>query len=198
MIEYERLMPDVLQAIYNEGVEESSFNKNRALYAIRKSYETFLRRSRVLRRTYSLYGQAGVHEYPLFKKDGEVINKIYSVVVDGCCYEKGDLCSCNCCGNKYSYGNGVLCLCSAPECDGAEIEVCAAVHPVSGDCKMDEFVYEHYKDAIASGAIHNLLAKKISAAYQVEFDEGVSEARSQAAAMWAEPKKGRRAVWVRR
>lgn len=199
MPQYEDLLHTVLQKLAAEGIEESSFNRTRALHAIRDSYIFFLQRSHILRRRFVIDSQAGVNEYPLFKHDGEVIAKIFSITFDHCCYAKAKSCACNCCPCTYAYHAGVLTLCPAPKCDHEPIEICASVFPDADACEMDEFVFEHYRYQIASGAAHLLLSKKNSAPYQVEYDAGITAASIQAAEMHSvERTNSKRTKWVRR
>jgi hypothetical protein len=197
-VDFEALMPTVLQQLFNEGVDESSFNKNRALYAIRSAYIEFVKKANLIRRTITLTGQANVNEYPLYKIDEQVIKKIYSVVVGDQCYDPGQFCVCNCCKNHYNYQDGFLSLCSAPECDGISIEVCASVFPSSVECKMEERIYELYGYEIASGAVYNLLSKAVSAPAQAIYDAGIHRASSEAAKSWSRTVYKKKQRWVRR
>lgn len=199
MISFESLIPDVLQSLFNEGVDESSFNKNRAMYALRRSYRDFVRKTHLLRRTWIIEGQANVAEYDLYKYDDEAVVKIYSVNVDGCCYKPGSICACNCCPGTFHYDGTVLTLCPAPQCDGADIEVCVSVVPLSTVCEMEERIAELYREAIVSGAVHSLLSKKASGPYQVEYDAGVAKGARESARQWSTGRNtGKRTRWVRR
>lgn len=196
---FSELIPEVLQGLYSEGVDESSFNKNRAEYSIRRAYREFIRQTRMVRRTWVFDTQANVSEYPLYTYDGEIATKIYSVTVNGCCYVPGKICGCGCCPGTYYYDGHTLHLCPPPECDGEDIEVCVSVIPESSVCEMDDRIYEMYGEAIVSGAIHYLLSKKVSAPYQVQFDAGVARGARDAARQWSTGRNtGQRKRWVRR
>lgn len=200
MKSFSELIPDVLQGLFNEGVEESSFNKNRAEYAIRRSYRDFLKKTHMFKRTWVQDGQAHVGEYDLFEFDNELLVKIYNVTVDGVCYTPAKkICSCNCCKNTYHYDGSMLHICPAPECDGVDIEACVTVMPPADVCEMDDRIYQMYGEAIVSGAIHLLLSKKISAPYQVEYDSGVTSGTREAARQWSTGRNaGNNTKYVRR
>ncbi len=199
MASFDDLIPDVLQSLFNEGVDEASFNKNRAVYAIRKAYRDFARRTHVFKRTWLFTGQAGVGEYPLYEFENEIVSKIYSVKVNGECYKPAKICSCNCCSNTYHYDGTSLHICPAPECDGAEVEICISVVPTRSACDMDDRVAQLYGQDISSGAVHNLLSKKVSGAYQVEYDAGVAKGAREAARQWAAgARKTKKRTWIRR
>lgn len=198
-VDFDALIQDLMLILVREGVDESSFNKNRALYAIKRAYIEFVKRSNLIRRTYLVDGQANVNEYPLFKQDGYVIQKIYSVSLGCECYSPAKFCVCNCCPYTYNYQDGLLNLCPAPDCDGRDIEVCASVFPDSKECQMEERIYELYGYEIASGAAHGLLSKQASIPYQIEFEHGIGRASSEAARSWSRGTQGgKRTRWVRR
>ena len=199
MISFDQLMPDVLQSLFNEGIDEESFNKNRAMHAIRRAYRDFIRKTHLFKRTWVIDSQANVNEYELFQFDDEVVVKIYSVKVDGCCYNPGKICACNCCHKTFNYDGNILNICPAPECDGQEIEVCVSVVPSMAVCEMEDRVAELYGENIVSGAVHNLLSKKASGSYQVQYDAGVAKGGREAARQWSTGKGiGGRTKWIRR
>lgn len=203
-INYDALLPDVVQGLLNEGVEEASFNKNRALYAIQQSYRNLVNKSHSMRRVISIPTQAGVSEYHLFKYDGHVITKIYNVDVEypcdvWMCHKKGSICSCNCCDGTFGYNDGFVSICPAPDCDGMSMELCVSLAPESGDCQMDERIYELYRDYIVAGAISRLLSKRDGRPYLEEYTIGIDEAESDASAQWSKRfSDKRRSKWFRR
>lgn len=201
---YERLLPDVVQVLINEGVEEESFNRNRALYAIQQAYREFVKDTHVLRRTIELPTQYGVSEYHLFKHDGHIISKIYNVALEKPCDEwvclkLAKICSCNCCDDTYSYQDGFLNLCPSPECDGMKMELCVSLFPESSACLMDERVFELYREYIVHGAVARLLSASQARIFREYFTIGKDIAEADAAAQWS--RRGvvpRRTKWQRR
>jgi len=179
-----------VQALINEGVEEDSFNKNRALYAIQQSYREFVKDTHVLRRTINIPTQYGVSEYHLFKYDGHVISKIYNVSLEKPCDEwvclkLASICACGCCGDTYSYQDGFLGLCPPPECDGMEMELCVSLFPESSSCLMDERVFELYREYIVHGAIARLLPASQARLFREYYTIGKDTAEADAAAQWS-------------
>ena len=197
-IEFEELMPIVVQYLFNEGVQEETFNKNRAIYFIRHAYIEFIKRSHLIRRTIVINGQKNVQEYPIFENDEYIVNKIYSVETERCCYDLGDFCQCNCCPCTYHYQDGMVNLCPAPDCD-EDIELCVSLFPNAKECKMEEWIFERYKHEIAMGAVASLVSKKASAPFEAEYDAGIHRGSGEAAKSWSKNrKKGRKVKWQRR
>ena len=203
-VEYDRLLPDVVQLLLNEGVEEESFNKNRALYAIQQAYKEFVRDTHVLRRTIEIPTQSNVSEYRLFKHDDHIISKIYNIDLEKPCDEwvclkLAKICGCGCCHNTYSYQEGFIGLCPPPTCDGLKMEICVSVFPDSAACLMDERIYEFYKDYIVKGAVSKLLPAQRGRPYEIDFTIGKDIAESDAASQWSRRKsQPRRRTWDRR
>lgn len=203
-VPYESLLPDLVNILHAEGVDEDSFNKARGLYNIKSAYREFIRDTDCLRRIINIPSQANVSEYRLFKVDGHVIGKLYSVSVQvDCeqwvCYKKGKICSCRCCHNEFGYQEGFLSICPPPRCDGMSIELCVSVYPDSAACEMDEFVYEHYYDYIAAGAASKLLASRKKTEYSLRYTYGKEKAAIDAAKQWGRLELvGGGNVWYRR
>lgn len=200
-VEYDKLLPDVVQSLINEGVEEKSFNRNRAIYAIQQSYKEFVKDTHVLRRIIEVPTQSCVDEYHLFKYDGHVISKIYNVSVEEeCdywkCYELVKVCSCYSPHYTYSYNDGFINICPAPKCDGLKMSLCVSVFPETDSCLMDERIYELYREYIVHGAVARLLPAAQARIFRQYFTIGKDQAESDAAAQWAKrTPRNRRQQW---
>lgn len=201
---YTALLPDVVQALYAEGIESEKFNDNRALYAIRQAYKEFVKDTHIVRREIVIPTQANVSEYALWKYDEHVITKLYSVTVEGAddchqCYNRGDTCGCQCCDNTFSYDGKFLALCPVPECDGRDITLCVSLMPSSDICQMDERTYEMYGEYIAHGAASKLLSANDGLRYRRYFAIGKDIAQGDAASQWSRaPRTNKRLKWRRR
>jgi len=222
-VEYEKLLPDVVQVLINEGVEEQSFNKNRAIYAIQQAYREFVKDTHVLRRVICIPLQSCVSEYHLFKYDGHVISKIYSICCEQECdrwqtYDLEKICSphrdtlnsgsptnrshyggSDYRDNTYTYNDGFINICPAPSCDGLSLEACVSVFPEASSCLMDERVYELYREYLVHGAVARMLPQQQARAFREYFTIGKDEAESDASAQWARrTSNSRRQGWHRR
>lgn len=203
-VDYDKLLPDVVQILFSEGIEDESFNKNRAIYAIRNAYKEFVRDTHILRRDIVIPTQSCVQDYSLMKYDGHIITKIYSVEVEHqdheiYVYKKADLCGFHDCYHTYEYDGRFMKIHPEPECDGREIRICVSMMPSSDICLMDERIYELYGEYIAEGAAATLLSAENGVRYRRYYTIGKDIAQADAAEQWSRRDiKDKRLKWRRR
>lgn len=180
---FDSLINEVKIYLDAEGYDGDKYNKRVINDMLRTSYIEFVKDSECIINNIEIVTQKDVNEYPLFNVNGYNLKKIKSLNFDGCCLKPMKTpCHCGCCTNKYSYHDGWLRLCKAPDCDGKTIEICGVFFPEITSCKPEKRIIELYGTYIIKGAMSRLLGiTKTKYTYYEEYLGGKEIAEKNAA-----------------